>query len=217
MKKTILGIGLLVLSGLVLFQQYLPDLGLSWWKLVLVVFLALGLISGLVKRSLSSSFFCGIWLFILLNEVYQWLTLGTGTIIFGGLLACIGCSLLLKPKKWSFFPRNVRGISDGKSVAFGSTTRYINDVNFTYDRAEVDFGSASVYFDNAVMAGDSAVFEVEVAFSSLSLYVPAQWEVVVEVENVLSRIHQEPNPPVFEKTLSVTGDVAFSELSIIRL
>ncbi|WP_338328216.1 hypothetical protein, partial [Streptococcus gordonii] len=37
------------------------------------------------------------------------------------------------------------------------------------------FGSASVYFDNATILGESATFEVDLSFGNVTLYVPCQF------------------------------------------
>lgn len=227
MKKYVLGLGLLVLSGLVLFQNYLPRFDLSIWKMVWIFLLAVGLVSGLVKKRLYESFFFGTWLFILLNKQYHFLAVDAKTVILGAVLACLGCSILFKPKRGSlyFFGDSKYVARDGKeamvededSVAFGSSTRYIHDINFVHDTIDVAFGSATVYFDNVVMAGEEATFEVDAAFSSVRIYVPDTWLVQIKADKAFSTIQQVAQPTVFDKKLVVKADLAFSNLEIISL
>ncbi|MER0123916.1 hypothetical protein ABPH35_09450 [Streptococcus sp. ZJ93] len=224
MKKYVLGIGLLVLSGLVLFQNYLPRFDGSIWKMVWLVVLAAGLVSGLAKRRLYDSFFFGTWLFILLNQQYHFLMVDTKTIIVGAILACLGCSVLLKPKRKNipFLTMMGRGskksalVEDENDVAFGSSTLYIHETDFVHDSIDVAFGNATIYFDHANMAGEEAVFEVDAAFSTVRLYVPANWLVQVRADKAFSSIQQSSQPTVFDKKLVVKADLAFSTLSIIH-
>ncbi|MGT2715681.1 hypothetical protein [Streptococcus respiraculi] len=227
MKKYALGIGLLVLSGLVLFQNYLPRFDLSIWKMVWLVVLAVGLVNGLVKRRLYDSFFFGTWLFILLNKQYHFLMMDTKTIIVGAILACLGCHILFKPKRGNIrFLGDFKSVASGgkgamvedeDSVAFGSSTRYIHDTNFVRDTVDVAFGSTTIYFDNTVMAGEEATFIVDAAFSTVRLYVPDTWLVEVRADKAFSSIQQVSPPIVFDKKLVVKADLAFSTLEIISL
>ncbi|MGT2965585.1 hypothetical protein [Streptococcus acidominimus] len=224
MKKYVLGIGLLVLSGLVLFQNYLPQIGLSIWKMMLILVLTVGLVSALRKKRLYSSFFCGTWIFILLNQQYHFLAVDTKMMIIGAVLACLGCSILFKSKQGEFhFFTHLDSKSIGKSrvledendIVFGSSTRYIHDTNFVHSNVDVAFGSATIYFDHAVMAGEEATFEVSAAFSTVRLYVPSTWLVEIKGDKAFSTIQQEAQPTVFEKRLLVHADLAFSTLVIV--
>lgn len=227
MKKYVLGIGLLVLSGLVLFQNYLPRFDLSIWKMIWLIGLGAGLLISLLKKRLYASFFFGTGLFILLNQQYHFLAIDKKTVIVGAVLACLGCSILFKPKRgrilfltdfdgWSADDKKAM-LEEENSVAFGSSTRYIHDRNFVGGNVDVAFGSATIYFDNAVMAGEEAVFEVDAAFSTVYLYVPATWLVQIKADKAFSTLQQAPQPTVVDKRLLVKADLAFSNLTIVRL
>lgn len=106
-------------------------------------------------------------------------------------------------------------IRDGE-IAFGSSTRYIHEENFTYDSVEVAFGSSMVYFDQAVILGDKAEFHIDAAFSNITLYLPADWQAVVELDSAMSTTNNYASEPK-EKVLLVTGDMAFSTLNIYSM
>lgn len=212
MKKNGLGIALLVLAGLVLLQGYLPDMDISLWKLVWLVGLGYFLIKAILRKQLIFSFALGTWLFIALNNHFDWVDIDTWTLIVGAGLACAGLQLLFKPKKPQITSTGVIG-DMRRETAFGSSTRYIHDDNFLHDSVEVAFGSSTVYFDQAVILGDKADFHIDAAFSSVTLYLPTNWQAVVELDSALSTTNNYAADPK-EKILLVTGDLAFSNLTI---
>ncbi|MBF0787422.1 MULTISPECIES: hypothetical protein [unclassified Streptococcus] len=224
MKKYVLGIGLLVLSGLVLFQNYLLRIDVTIWKLAFILAFAAGLVNNLIQKRLHGSFFFGTGLFILLNKQYHFLAVDTKTVVMGAILAYLGVSILLKPKQGDIrLFTHLKSKSTGKSawvedennIAFGSSTRYIHDTHFTYGNVDAAFGNATIYFNHTVMAGEEATFEVDAAFSTIHLYVPETWLVQVKADKAFSTIQQASQPTVFEKKLVVKADLAFSNLVIV--
>lgn len=212
MKKNGLGIALLVLAGLVLFQDYLPAIEFPLWKLALVVGWSYLLLKAIIRRQLVTSFVWGTLVFIILNNHFDWVDIDTWTLIVGASLACAGLQLLFKPKRPDVSSTGVIG-DKGREIAFGSSTRYIHEENFTYDSVEVAFGSSMVYFDQAVILGDKAEFHIDAAFSSVNLYLPANWQAVVELDSSMSAVNNYATGKG-EKMLHITGDMAFSTLNI---
>ncbi|HEM3941126.1 TPA: hypothetical protein U1V53_000891 [Streptococcus suis] len=221
MKKYGLGIALLGLAGLVLFQDYLPAIELPLWKLVLVVVWSYLLLKAIIRRQLVTSFVWGTLVFIILNNHFDWVEIDTWTVILGSILACAGLKLLIKPRRnrdmidTKSFGTGVIG-DKGRETAFGSSTRYIHDDNFLHDSVEVAFGSSTVYFDQAVILGDKAEFHIDAAFSNVTLYLPADWQAVVELDSAMSTTNNYASEPK-EKVLLVTGDMAFSTLNIYSM
>ncbi|HFH9947290.1 TPA: hypothetical protein ACGO80_002141 [Streptococcus suis] len=218
MKKNGLGIALLVLAGLVLFQDYLPVMKFPLWKLALVVGWSYLFFKAMIKKQLVTSFIWGTLVFIMLNNHFDWLEIDTWTLILGAILTCAGLKILIKPKMsrnaidTKGFGTGVIG-DKGREIAFGSSTRYIHEENFTYDSVEVAFGSSMVYFDQAVILGDTAEFHIDAAFASVDLYLPANWLAVVELDSSISAVNNYATG-MGEKILRITGDMAFSTLNI---
>lgn len=212
MKKYGLGIVLLVLAVLVLFQDYLPAIELPLWKLALVVGWSYLLLKAIIRRQLVTSFVWGTLVFIILNNHFDWVDIDTWTLIVGAGLACAGLQLLFKSKRPDVSSTGVIG-DKGREIAFGSSTRYIHDDNFLQDSVEVAFGSSTVYFDQAIILGDTAEFHIDAAFSSVTLYLPTNWRAVVELDSAMS-ITNNYATELGEKVLLVTGDLAFSTLTI---
>ena len=68
----------------------------------------------------------------------------------------------------------------------------------------------------AVLKGPSAQFDVDVSLGSLSLYVPSDWRVHINVDNSLSAIqHQENTSNLTSKDLYIKGEVSLGNLESI--
>ena len=63
----------------------------------------------------------------------------------------------------------------GQAPAGLTTSKYVNSDAFSTASFENAFGSANVYFDNAIIAGGRADVEVENAFGQMNLYFPSTW------------------------------------------
>lgn len=68
----------------------------------------------------------------------------------------------------------------------------------------------------AVLKGPSAQFDVDVSLGSLSLYVPNDWRVHINVDNSLSAIQHQENPSnLTSKDLYIKGEVSLGNLESI--
>lgn len=216
MKKYGLGIALLVLAGLVLFRDSLGlHLALPFWTTVWFVLTFVTGFHRLVKLDWLASIFCFGLAFIAVNSVYDWVKFGTWNMVLSLVLLCLGLKLIFKPKKRRLAHGVVTGVigDKGRETAFGSSTRYIHDDNFLHDSVEVVFGSSMVYFDQAIILGNKAEFHIDAAFSSVDLYLPANWQAVVELDSSMSAVNNYATG-MGEKMLHITGDMAFSTLTI---
>ncbi|HEM2741387.1 TPA: hypothetical protein U0594_001450 [Streptococcus suis] len=216
MKKYGLGIALLVLAGLVLFRDSLGlHLALPFWTTVWFVLTFVTGFHRLVKLDWLASIFCFGLAFIAVNSVYDWVKFGTWNMVLSLVLLCLGLKLIFKPRKRRLTHGAVTGVigDKGRETAFGSSTRYIHDDNFLHDSVEVAFGSSTVYFDQAIILGDKAEFHIDAAFSSVDLFLPANWQAVVELDSSMSAVNNYATG-MGEKMLHITGDMAFSTLNI---
>ncbi|HEL2729755.1 TPA: hypothetical protein U1344_001966 [Streptococcus suis] len=216
MKKYGLGIALLVLAGLVLFRDSLGlHLALPFWTTVWFVLTFVTGFHRLVKLDWLASIFCFGLAFIAVNSVSDWVKFGTWNMVLSLVLLCLGLKLIFKPRKRRLTHGAVTGVigDKGRETAFGSSTRYIHDDNFLHDSVEVVFGSSMVYFDQAIILGNKAEFHIDAAFSSVDLYLPANWQAVVELDSSMSAVNNYATG-MGEKMLHITGDMAFSTLNI---
>lgn len=219
MKKYGLGIALLVLAVLVLVRDSLGlHLAMPFWTTVWFVLTFVTGFHRLVKLDWLASVFCFGLAFIAANSVHEWVEFGTWNMVLSLVLLCLGLKLMLKPKKRRLAHGVGTGVigDKGRDTAFGSSTRYIHEENFIHDSVDVAFGSSTIYFDQAVILGDQADFYIDAAFSNITLYLPADWQAVVELDSAMSTTNNYASEPK-EKVLLVTGDMAFSTLNIYSM
>lgn len=229
MKKILLGLVFLFAAIYLLFGDALsmPDLGIPFWSLIFIVGFGFATVQHILRRKWTSAYVFGIITFILLNNQFEWLEVGTGTLILAAILAGMGGNLLLAPKDSKLFIKGkpiedyIRGrvstsgaSSTNSDTIFGSATRYING-----DIGEVGgdlvFASASLYFDNANLPTGYATYSGDAVFSSVKLYLPQDWSVEFRGDRVFSSVKMDNQPSHSDKVLVITGDLVFSSLEVI--
>lgn len=220
MRKTLFGVGLLVLAGWILLQGNfgIPSIRFNFWPLLIVLVFAYLALENFWRRNLSGGVILAIISLIVANSSYHFLPISSGTIFLAGILASIGIGLIFKPKRiWGIYHgQNARRVING-DINFGSGTRYIHSDDFTYETLDCAFGNATVYFDNAIIKGDSATFDIDVSFGNATLYVPSNWRVELDVDNAFGTVTNPRNINEKDKTLYVKGDVSFGRLGIIYI
>ena len=218
MRKTLFGVGLLVLAGWILLQGNfgIPSIRFNFWPLLVVLVFAYFALENFWRGNLSGGVILAIISLIVANSSYHFLPISSGTIFLAGILASIGIGLIFKPKRiWGIYHgQNARRVING-DINFGSGTRYINSDDFTYETLDCAFGNATVYFDNATIKGNSATFDIDVSFGNATLYVPSKWHVELDVDNAFGTVTNPRNINEKDKTLYVKGDVSFGRLGII--
>ena len=208
---------------MVIVQDYFIQWEISFWMLAWVVLLAILSLSSFLKHHFGWGFIYGVLALFSLNGQFHFLTVSNSVVILSSILAVIGLNILFNSssKTKNRFGLGSTG-SDANNggndidVTFSTVTRYLNDQHFTHGSADVSMGEASVYFDNCRIEGLSAQFVVDVSLGSLSLYVPSDWRVHVNVDNSLSAIQHQENPSALtSKDFYITGDVSLGNLEII--
>ena len=223
MRKKLIGILLILLAALVIVQDYFIQWEISIWMLAWVVLLAVLSLSSFLKRHFGWGFIYGIVALFSLNGQFHFLPVSNSVVILSSILAVIGLNILFNSSSKT---KNRFGLGSTGSeannggndidVSFSTVTKYLNDQHFTHGSADVSLGQASVYFDNCHIEGSSAQFDVDVSLGSLSLYVPSDWRVHINVDNSLSAIQHQENPSnLTSKDFYIKGEVSLGNLEII--
>lgn len=174
----------------------LPDIGV--FSIVLTVFMVWMFIEGVHHVNFFGILFSIAFICIIYDEQLHITELTPWTVLGAALLGSIGLSILFRDKRKSWKKdidwvgkSGISGSSNeqcsGEHVScennFGSAIRYINSDNFCNAHVENNFGTMTVYFDNAIIQGTAAYVEIENNFGETNLYIPKEWK----MENCLDR------------------------------
>lgn len=167
----------------------LPDI--SVLHILLTLLLVWIFLKGLKKVNFWQILFPIAFLCILyekqlgITELTPWPVLGAA------LLGSIGFSLMIK-KKSSHLKQKYD--LNGECVCFennfGESIKYIYSDNFVNGHFENNFGSMSVYFDNAMIQEETASAVVECNFGEIQLFIPKEWQVINELQQNLGGIQE---------------------------
>jgi len=205
-KSSILwGIVLILLAAVILGSGmgYIPDIG--WVKILCTVCLAIIAIRSLFKRRFFSTIMslCLIaWLF---EEALQIEDITPFPLLIAGGLLGIGLNLIFGKKekivniKYNGHEATLDDIraennwEDGSHVVlgnnFGSVSKYVNSANLISADLESNFGSANIYFNNAVMENDSVTVRAENNFGQMNIYLPRTWRIRMKQDTAFGKIN----------------------------
>lgn len=102
------------------------------------------------------------------------------------------------------------------SNKFGGTAKYINCPNLKYANLRNAFGELQVYFDNAIIEGESAEINVDVSFGELQIYLPVEWAVVNQIDSFAASVNEHSRRNIAgDKRVVLTGSVSFGEVKVM--
>lgn len=222
---------LFILGGIFLIVSKLGFLSdINAFSLLVSVFLVAIIIKSIMKLNFAGILFPLAFLGIIYDDVLGITSITPWTLLFAALLGTIGLSMIFHKytsgfhKKYSmkFDEYEKIDIEDESHVRqetnFGSSIKYVNSNKFVQADLECNFGAMKVYFDNAVMEGESAIVNLEASFSGVEIYVPRSWRVEERTDVAFGGIdYKNRNDSVTEKTLILVGDISFSGVEIIYI
>ena len=136
-------------------------------------------------------------------------------------LAIIGAGLwiLLRPAVYRDKKKLPEVTGDDLAIhqVFSGTVRKVESQNFRGGKADIVFGSAEIDLRGARLAGGRADLVLSVVFGSIELFVPRQWQVVLEGTPVLGSIEsRKPATSEAEKTgtLVIRGSAVFGSIEV---
>lgn len=226
-KKILWGI-LLVLAGVLVALSSLDmvsfPMGISIGKIVLGVVVMYVLIDGLLRLSFVQTFLMlGIEL-IIFEEVTGALLgkseanwINNGVVIMVAVLVGIGFDMIfgglkrrLKKGRFKLF------WSDN---AFADGLKYIDASKLKKEYVRSNFGDFEVRFENADEYSGGGELMVENSFGDMVIYVPAVWEIEVDVDNHFGDLTVDDSLRVqyadgSNKKLTIKGTNRFGDLDI---
>lgn len=206
----------------------LPEV--SVFGILLTVFFIWMFINGIRKLDFyeilfSVAFICCIYSKPLgIEELTPWPVLGAA------LLGSIGLSMIFRKKNtWTWNSGDAKSFNassneqcNGEHVScennFGSSIKYINSDNFCNAELENNFGSLTVYFDNAVIQGETAFVKMENNFGETVLYIPRVWKINNNLDRTFGSVVEEGRwEGTSSHTLYLQGETNFGSIKIIYI
>jgi predicted membrane protein len=215
------GLMLICLGVLFLLDQMgrldFGDLVGRFWPVIFIIIGVSILLSNNFKNVGSGIFFIlfGAFFLLLRMRIFDravWHYIWPLAIIVTGLW------LLLQPM---WHPRKnvsseVGGDDLNISQVFSGSARKVESQSFRGGKADVVFGSAEIDLRAARLAGGQAVLVLSAVFGGIEIFVPRDWQIVLEGTPVLGSIESHKKagtiPPT--QTLTIKGSAVFGSIEV---
>lgn len=231
-RKIFWGIFFIVMAMIVVVSKLgvLPDVGV--FALFATVFLVWMAADGARHRNFYEMLFAVAFLCIIYDKPLGIEALTPWTVLAAAALLSIGLSLLFggrgKKKQGIGFECGSDGSGgighsneqcSGEQIRcennFGSAIRYIHSDNFCKAYLENNFGSLTIFFDNAIIQGDTASVNVDNNFGETILYIPKEWKVQNELEYCFGNINEHGKMMgTSSSVLRLKGETNFGNIEI---
>lgn len=183
--------------------------------IIWTVIFGLFLIRGILKMSWFMISVSAFLIINMYNNIYNFLPFSPMILFVIMSVFFLGVSMVFKKQPSSGIKIIKNPQKNYKQHTLSTVTKYIDDKDledFTYI---AKLSQATIYFDNADLKNDTAVFHLEVKVSELTLYIPKHWAVINEMKVILGEINQSNKEHLTTKTIYLRGKVAVGELNII--
>ena len=210
-SKVFWGIFFILAAVYVVISKFgiLPDIGV--FSIILTVFFLWLFVEGIRNVNFWEILFSIAFICIIYDKPLGITALTPWTVLGAAFLGSIGLSLIFggKKRKWKTVTGNVG------TYSFGSAIRYINSDNFRRAAIENNFGSLSVYFDNAIVQEGSANVSVENNFGETNLYIPKEWKIQNNLDRSFGAIRETGSSIGTSSTvLYLNGSANFGEIHL---
>lgn len=184
----------------------LPDI--SIFSLALTVLFVSILVKGLRHVNFWEILFPIAFLCIIYDDFLGITALTPWTVLGAAFFGSIGLSMIFRPKNGThveMFHNNIDANGNVTSEQFtGERIRFENN-----------FGSMSIYFDNAMIQAPEAVVNVTNHFGETKLFIPKEWSIVNNIDHSFGNVKMRGR---YEGTstcmLVLNGEANFGEIEI---
>ncbi|MFD3157944.1 hypothetical protein ACFIJ5_13900 [Haloimpatiens sp. FM7330] len=224
------GLSLILVGAFLIISKigYFPDVNV--FSLLLTVFLVVIAVKSLFRLNFGGVLFPIAFICIIYDKQLGITNITPWTVLIAALLGSIGFSMIFNKhnrcirthydcEDYKFEKIDVEDESHVRfKNSFGASTKYINTDNFEQADFDCSFGAMKVYFDNAVMSNENAVFRIDASFSGIELYIPKTWNVDDKTKVFLGSVSEKNrNSQPTTNTLTLIGDINFAGVEIIYI
>lgn len=211
-------------------------------SILLTVVLLIFLIQGLVHRLMPVAVFSLAFIVIIYAKHLGVTALVPWAILGAALLLSIGLSLIIRPRAFDKFqqihrqqhqyrkqyykenhhyPEDTQTIVEEDLVVaarMSNTVRYLKTDDFTHAEITAYMAGVKIYFDDVTVNEAGANINVESSFAGIDLYVPSDWNMIINMDNSLSGIEEKGKLATKQgPTVTVTGALSLSGLTVVYI
>lgn len=198
---------LVVQLNVAIFQSISP----MFWTVVFGFFL----IKGILKMSWFTISLSSFLMINMYNDMYHFLSFPPIILLFILGVFFIGFSMVFKQSMSIGIKKPKISYQYNQQNALSSVAKYIEDKELEQFTYVAKMSQVTLYFDNAELKYDTAVFDLDVKLSEVTLYLPKHWAVINEMRVTLGEINQRDKKNPTTKTIYLRGKVALGALKII--
>lgn len=213
-RQWIWGIFLILAAGLLVATQMGWSLAFSPFTIIATIFLVGVLVENLIRFSIGGTIFSIAFLLMLYNKPLGIDSLVPWTILWAAGLLTAGLSIIIRPKSHHNWQKQthhdhsnwqMHGEFDGDfteddvqtnddsvvtiNTSLGNSIRYIRSTDLKRVNISNRMAGTKVYFDKSKIL-DQALVNVDCSFGGVSLYIPKDWNVVIEVNSTMAGIEE---------------------------
>lgn len=226
MKKTdVVGGSVLILLAVYLILNklgMLPDV--QWFRLLVTVFMGLIAIKNIPKLNFFGIIMPLCIIGCMYDEQLGIEAITPWTLLASGFFLSIGLGMIFKrnrPYRISVHSEeSVENGQDGRKIyldnSFNTVSKYVNADAFSEAYMENSFGSANVYFNNAIMANGNAKVVLDNSFGEMNIYFPKTWRMELTRDASFGdiKVHGEQNADMDAPYIRVDADCSFGCINI---
>lgn len=231
-KKIFWGVLFLLGAAALLLGRlgYLEDL--NFWSVFFSIVLVGLFADGILNRSFGEILFSLAGLVILNDEILHLEAITPWPVLGAALLGTIGLNIIFPkhlkyknhpappyPPKTGHSAQNAQEFVSGEEIrcssSFGYSVKYITGRDISRIFLESSFGNLEVYFNDASLKNNRADVFVDCSFGNMELFVPAGWNVVLNVRRSFGNVEESGfGNPNGVSTLFLEGSVSFGHVEI---
>lgn len=225
-KRYLWGLVFIVLASLLILDAFevwhFNIFFKGWWTFLIMIPCFIGILTDKQKRGNIIGFSIGLALFLSYQDVIKEKVLGK--LLLPAILLIIGISIIWPSKsKKKIIDIKINNQNYAESDSKFTTLFSSRDVDFSnqeFKGADFDvvFGNANVNLENAIINQD-VILECDVVFSSFTIKVPKNVNVIIEPDIVFGRINDKRSQKLattnYEHSLYINGDCAFGSIILL--
>lgn len=228
-SKILWGLFFIVAAAYLLVSRFMELPKISVFNILLTLFFVWMFIEGLRKMNFSEILFSIAFLCIIHAKLLGITAITPWPVLGAALLGSIGLSMIFHKKSRSYVwnsstgSKNITEASNeqcsGENIRcesnFGSVIRYINSDNFCSAELENNFGSMTIYLDNAIIQNSSAYINIENNFGEIKLFIPKEWNIQNNLQHTFGTVNPNGNySGTSTVTLYLNGETNFGAITI---